>query len=200
MEYFHLVKDIQWLTATNDFFVSIFGWLGNGINYGWFFCTMGLYLASQKQNVPVKQRKISHHLICLGVFLIALVIECTLIRNFDFGISYGAMLMLIPVTYYLMQVILQLPDVITQSSCADTLRSQDWKHTAKHLQDLSLLIFPLHYGIMELLEYILRDVKWYMSSTTLQYFTVIVITCTISSIILYLGKRIRFFRLFYGKF
>ena len=201
MEYFHFIKDIGWLTAINNFFVSIFGWLGNGINYGFFFCAMGLFIASKKG----KSRFFRRDVILCVLFMVMLVVECTIIRHFKFGISYGAMLMLIPVTYYLMQVVLRIPKEVTKHSsqrCRNTVNaaSSDTLHTyLKHLQDMSLLIFPLHYGIMELLEHLLYDEGWYMNSTTLQYAIVILVTCVLSNILLLLGKRIRFFRLFYGK-
>jgi len=188
MEYYHLVKDIAWLTALNDFFCSIFGWLGNGVNFGWFFCALGLYLASKKHSLRSYRQDV-----CLTVFWgCMLVLECTMIRHFSLGISYGVMLMLIPVTYYLMWIVLRMPEAIKAGN-------HTFEKNAKYLQDMSLLIFPLHYGIMELMEHVLRNVSWYIASTTIQYIVVIVITCTISALILYLGKRIRFFRLFYGR-
>ena len=64
---------------------------------------------------------------------------------------------------------------------------------------MSLLIFPLHYGIMEGMEYLMRNHAWYMESTTIQYVAVLLITCGISTVILGLGKKYAFFRMFYAK-
>lgn len=221
MEYFVLVKDIAWLTAANDFFVGIFGWLGNGINFAWFFCAMGLFLATSKREslTPEEEARIkaernwdakhgiggyrnfSIDLRDLINFLAILAVECTIIRKFNLGISYGVMLSLIPVTYYLIQVLLQMPEKFQKRT--DKMQITDkptqFAQTSKYLQDMSLLIFPLHYGIMEGMKYLMRNHTWYMNSTTIQYIIVLLITCGISAVILQLGKRYRLFRLFYAK-
>lgn len=201
MEYFALVKDVAWLTTINDFFVDIFGWLGNGVNFGWFFCSMGLFIASNKE----KQRNFGVDVRDIIIFFSVLIMECTLIREYSLGISYGVMFTLIPVTYYLMQVILQIPKEVAKYRVTDTDKTTDSVQNnpthalTKYLQDMSLLIFPLHYGIMEGMEYLMQDQTWYMSSTTIQYVIVILITCGISTIILYFGKKYPIFRSFYGK-
>ncbi len=208
MEYFALVKDIAWLTATNDFFVGIFGWLGNGINFAWFFCAMGLYLASERQkNSSCTRFRV--HVRDLINSLTILAVECTLIRRYNLGISYGVMLSLIPVTYYLMMVLLQLPEVqkahLFKKQINENItnyagdNSNQLSHISKYLQDMSLLIFPLHYGIMEGMEYLMRNHTWYMNSTTIQYVVVLLITFGISAAILQIGKQHPFFRIFYGK-
>lgn len=207
MEYFALIKDIAWLTACNNFFVGIFGWLGNGINFAWFFCAIGLYLATEKQ----KEKPFRIYVRDCINFVTILAVECTLIRRYNLGISYGVMLSLIPVTYYLMKVLLGLPKVMqaadikqNSSNATAKLTSMKQKDTfaahAKYLQDMSLLIFPLHYGIMEAMEYLMRDSFWYMSSTAIQYVIVLLLTFGISAMILALGKRYRTVRLLYGKY
>lgn len=185
MEYTSLIQGISWLTIINDFFVSIFGWLGNGVNYGFFFCTLGLYLASQKQKI--RNNKFDVAMFLLFSFL--LVGECTIIRHFDLGISYGAMFFLIPVSYYLIQILLRLKPK----------NNADLESAARYLQNMSLLIFPLHYGTMEALAYLLKNITWYTSSSTIQYFSVIIVTLVISALILFLSKKYRFLRYLYGK-
>lgn len=184
-EYYFLIKDIAWIEYINEFFITIFGWLGNGINYGFFFCSLGLFIASQKQ----KTRSFRLDIIKLILSILLLVGECTIIRTFHLGLSYGAMFFLIPVSYYLMYIVLNLnqPNNIKIESIS------------KYLQNMSLLIFPLHYGIMEVLEYLLQKKIWYTSSSTLQYIIVILITCIISALILKLAKKHSLFKIFYGK-
>lgn len=185
MEYMLLIQDISWFSTINNFFISIFGWLGNGVNYGFFFCSLGLYIASQKQ----KTRNKNVDLFMLLLSSLLLVVECTIIREFHLGVSYGAMFFLIPVTYYFIHVLLE----------TRTQTAFDLKPIAKYLQNMSLLIFPLHYGIMEALEHLLQNVKWYTDSTTIQYAMVIIITCAISAFLLALSKKHKFLRHFYGK-
>lgn len=183
MEYFYLIKDINWLTTINEFFVSIFGWLGNGINYAFFFCALGLYIASQRKKI----RNIKFDSLMLIICFVLLVIECTIIRHFNLGQSYGAMFFLIPTSYYLIVMLLNLPN------------NDKLNKVAKHLQNMSLLIFPLHYGIMDALLLLFKDQSWYTKSTTVQYFMVITITLAISELILYLSKRYKFLTHLYGK-
>lgn len=206
MEYTVLVKDITWLTVANDFFCRIFGWLGNGVNFAWFFCAMGLYFAVDKHQtrsrVPNEelQKHFRIHVRDLINFITILAVECTLIRKYNLGISYGVMLSLIPVTYFLSKVLLELPSIQKERLTKQNLSlSNKSAHVAKYLQDMSLLIFPLHYGIMEGMEYLMQNHTWYMRSTTIQYVVVLLLTFGISAIILRLGKRHRIFRLFYGK-
>lgn len=184
-EYFIFIKDISWISTINQFFVFIFGWLGNGINFGFFFCSLGLFIATQKKD----NRKLSFDLIKLSICIILLILECTIIRKYQLGISYGAMFFLIPVSYYLLHVILNMKPS----------KNTKFESISKHLQNMSLLIFPLHYGIMEAMQYFLQDQAWYTSSSSIQYLIVIMLTCTISALILRFAKTYKFFQYFYGK-
>ena len=40
-EYFALIKDIAWMESINAGLVAVFGWLANGLTFGFFFCSIG---------------------------------------------------------------------------------------------------------------------------------------------------------------
>lgn len=186
-EYFALIKDIAWMAKINDFLVAIFGWLANGLTFGFFFCAIGFYIAYSKS----KARNLKFDIIATIISFILLFIETTIVRDYKLGVSYGAMLLLIPTVYYMVQVLLTLK----QTSDFRTIK------VSRYLQNMSLLIYPMHFAVMELIEYFLRNNKTYMSSTTLQFVVVTTITCGISVLILYFGenKKSKIAKAFYGK-
>lgn len=186
-EYFALIEDILWMEKANSFLVTIFGWLANGLTFGFFFCAIGFYIAYNKNKV----RNLKFDIIATVTSFVLLFIETTIVRNYKLGVSYGAMLFLIPTVYYMVQVLLNLKPT-------SNLRIIN---TSRYLQNMSLLIYPMHFAIMELMEYFLRNNKIYMGSTTLQFMVVTTITCGISVIILYLGenKKSKIAKAFYGK-
>ena len=186
-EYFALIKDIMWMEKANEFLVTIFGWLANGLTFGFFFCAIGFYIAVHKN----KNRNLKFDIIALIVSFILLFIETTIVRDYELCVSYGAMFMLIPTVYFLVQILLNM----------NTTENQKLIHTSKYLQNMSLLIYPMHFAIMELLEYFLQNNTIYMSSTILQFVVVTTVTCSISSLIIYLGERknSKLAKTFYGK-
>lgn len=184
-EYFALIQNISWMEKVNNFLVMIFGWLANGLTFGFFFCSIGFYIAYTKN----KKRKIKIDIVLATISFILLFQECHIIRKYQLGVSYGAMLLLIPTVYYIVQVLLQMKtekNIIPQ---------------AKYLQNMSLLIYPMHFIIMETTDYIMHENTIYNSSTVLQFVIVTFITCTISMIIIKLGssKRFKIFSCLYGK-
>lgn len=186
-EYYVLIEDILWMGQLNDFLIMIFGWLANGLTFGFFFCSVGFYIAYTKN----KARNLRLDLAAALISMILLFLETSIIRNYKLGVSYGAMLLLIPTVYYLVRILLNLKPASNQNMIS----------VSKYLQNMSLLIYPMHFAIMELVEYILRNNVLYMSSTTLQYVVVTAITCGLSAFILYLGKTksFGFVKCLYGK-
>lgn len=186
-EYIGLIKDIAWMKVVNDGLVAVFGWLANGLTFGFFFCSIGFYIASTKN----KQRNIKFDVTVLIISAVLLVIETTVVRDYELAASYGAMLLLIPTVYFIVQILLRLP------TTSDTKLIK----TARYLQNMSLLIYPMHFAIMELMEFILKDNKVYMGSTTLQYIIVCAINLSLGALIIYLGekKNIKIAKALYGK-
>lgn len=186
-EYFALIKDILWMEHLNNILVAIFGWLANGLTFGFFFCSIGFSIAYYKN----KARNIKIDFILATISFVLLFVETKMIRDYNLGVSYGAMLMLIPTVYYIAQVLLNMKKTSNTKTIA----------FAKYLQTLSLLIYPMHFAIMEILEYLLQNNKTYMDSTTLQFLIVTAVTCGISALIIKLGntEKCKFMRCFYGK-
>ena len=186
-EYFSLIKNITWMAIVNDGLVAIFGWLANGLTFGFFFCSIGFYIAYTKD----KKRTLQIDMIKAILAAILLFVETTIIRDHKIGVSYGAMLFLIPTVYYIVQILLRLPKTTNPSLISK----------ARFLQNLSLLIYPMHFAIMEIMEYILRNEKSYMNNTFLQYLVVCTINLVLGTLIIYLGekKNLKIAKLLYGK-
>ena len=186
-EYFGLIEDIAWMEVVNNGLVAVFGWLANGLTFGFFFCSIGYYIAYTKN----KNRTIQIDMIKLVLAAILLFVETTIVRDYKLAVSYGAMLFLIPTVYYIVQILLRLPKTTDSNFIAK----------ARFLQNLSLLIYPMHFAIMELMEFFLRDNKTYMSNTVLQYIVVCTINLILGALIIYLGekKNLKVAKALYGK-
>lgn len=187
IEYNAFVKDITWITDINQVLTGFFGWLANGLNVGFFFCSLGLYIAASKNKIHNRKYDILKAILSV----LALLIETTIIRNCNLGVDYWAMFFIIPSTYYIVQIALNLKKTTHLQTIS----------FAKHLQNLSLLIYPMHFAVMDLLRILFADVTIYMQNSSLQFVSVLIFTVSISILILYLGekKHLRFAKLFYGK-
>ncbi|MBQ8519312.1 MAG: acyltransferase [Agathobacter sp.] len=186
-EYYTLIEDIAWMEVVNNGLVAIFGWLANGLTFGFFFCSIGFYIAYTKK----KTRNPKLDITAMIISAILLFVETAMIREYKLGVSYGAMLLLIPTVYYIVQILLHLPKTSDVGLIAK----------ARYLQNMSLLIYPMHFAIMELMEYFLRENETYMNSTILQYFVVCIINLGLGSLILFLGekKNNKIAKILYGK-
>lgn len=171
MEYTVFVAEIEIFQQAVSVVTAVFGWLGNGLTYGFFFCSLGMYAAYSGE----KERNRRRDAVILGVSLLLLVLECSLIREYELGQSYGAMFFLIPTAYYLFQLLRQLP--LASGKVCLLLRKS------------SILIFTAHYGVMELLQYLLRGRINGTVSGTLLYVMVLAVTVFIAWIILGLSRH-----------
>lgn len=187
IEYNAFVKDIAWINSTNHILTSIFGWLANGFNVGFFFCSLGFYIASNKAKLRNKKADIFK----LGLSIVLLLIETSIIRIYNLGVDYWAMFFIIPTTYYTVQIVLNM----------NSIASPNMIKVAKYLQNMSLLIYPMHFAIMDLMKHVFASNTIYMGSTTLQFIAVLLLTCGISIVILYFGEKrnSKIFKALYGK-
>lgn len=178
MTYRSAVADIVWMETLRNGFENVFEWLANGLNYGFFFCALGMYIAV-RENRREKQRNRAADVVMFLVSLIFLIAECWAARHFQLAESYGAMLSLMPVTYFGLWTLLEmrLPDIPAFT----------------FLQKMSILIFVTHYGIMEWLQSALADKAWYINSSVLPYAVVLLLSCGISAFVVWLSGK-KYFR------
>ena len=173
---------------------DVFIWLYNGLTFGFFFCAMGMW-AAYRQAVRKEEPGMSAGIgkseknrenrkrwgteIGLAVCLAGLFGEAFFIRTLSLGTDYAATFFMIPLTWFLLQWLLKLP-----AGRADGYL---------FLRKSSILIFTIHYGIMELLEDIFADVGWYMENTTVQYVFVLAATLALAALIYELSTRVKLF-------
>ena len=181
---------------------NVFIFLWNGLTFGFFFCALGMWIARrQKQGqresavlgsvsaecltgktVPGKNASggrwgdTSKGKAALACF-IALVAESLLLYRFHLGMDYAAQFSLIPLTYFLLRWLL-------------SLRFAERK-IYRYLRKASILIFTIHYGVMELLLSLFSNAAWYTESTTVQYVFVLAVTLLLTAAILYVSERVR---------
>lgn len=182
--YTHLVEDVTLLNQTADLVGKIFFWQWNGLTFGFFFCALGMWIAWRRQGAAsqqmpdgIKPKKST----CWGLVmsLVGLVAEAVCMKRLELGTDFAAMFFMIPLTAFLLEWLLDLP-----------LRQ---KKSYVILRNASVLIFTMHFGIMELLQQLLKQVDWYMENTTIQYVTVLAVTLLLSGVILYLSKHCKAF-------
>lgn len=176
MEYRTLAQGCFWIVKLAGTGEQIFGWLGNGLNYGWLFCSIGAAAAILQEKCRRSQLQ---YAIFSGISVMLLAVECSYIRFAGCGVSYGAMFMLIPVTYYVLQLLIHT----------------NWRERKafRVCRKLSVLIFVLHYGVMEGLELLYTGWETYGELTVFPYLQVLIVTICIAMGILVLSQK-RYFR------
>lgn len=194
MEYSTLTDHMAIADYADALVEGVFGWYGNGLTYGFFFCALGMWVAwKREQNKQVISYKMS--IICVGIGLICLIVESYVIRIMQLGQSYGAMFFLIPVSFFLLLSLLDAP----MGQCLWKTEDKRMEHMqiSKHLRQVSVLIFTMHYGVMELLEFMAYrcfQMEW---NRTLLYIMVLLITILMAEGILRGSQRIRWMRFLY---
>lgn len=200
MEYCTITDGWRMTSYFDSAIYGIFGWYGNGLTYGFFFCALGMWIAYKgqkkagasdvgRQNVSGRE---NYGLPCLISFLL-LVIESHVIRDRGLGQSFGAMFFLIPTSYFLLQWLLSVDFWEKLGEKART-----WiDRICVHLRRLSILIFTIHYGVMEGLQYLAGKYTTYVWNTTGLYFTVLLVTIGLAELILLAQKKIKWLHILY---
>ena len=173
--YTDLVGNLPFFSRTAEVVTNIFIFLWNGLTFGFFFCALGMWIA-WRQKQKQRQRESAVYggtLVCLGL----LVAESLLLYWLHLGMDYAAQFSLIPLTYFLLRWLL-------------SLRLEERK-IYRYLRKASILIFTIHYGVMELLLSLFSDAAWYAESTTVQYIFVLALTLLLTAAILYASERVR---------
>lgn len=177
--YTRLAQQSPLLEAGKLLTQNIFIWLWNGLTFGFFFCSMGMWAAYRRTGrggKPGKRNTVSIGAAALLCFA-GMFAEAFLIRAFSLGTDYAATFCMIPFTWFFLQWLLSLPS--------------GRKEGYVFLRKVSILIFTIHYGVMEGMQSLLPGADWYMKNTTLQYLTVLCLTLAMGGGIYSLSRRFR---------
>lgn len=172
--YYRLAARSDLLESAAALTREVFVWLWNGLTFGFFFCALGMWAAYRMITRSKTRKGIGAGLaLCLtGMFA-----EAVLIRTQNLGTDYAATFFMIPLTWFLLQWLVSIP--IKRKSGYPFLRKS------------SILIFTIHFGIMELLQRLFKNVQWYMENTTLQYAAVLAVTLALSGGIYYASRHVK---------
>lgn len=192
MEYCSITDGWQVEGYFDSAIYGIFGWYGNGLTYGFFFCALGMWIAYKRTLGGQKNDSRDFALPSLISFLL-LIIESYVIRDKGLGQSFGAMFFLIPTSYFLLQWLLSVD--IFEKMGEQSRKRLDC--ACAHMRRLSILIFTIHYGVMEGLQYMVGKYTTYVWNATVLYFVVLVVTIVLAELILLAQKKIKWLHILY---
>lgn len=192
MEYCSITDGWQVAGYFDSAIYGIFGWYGNGLTYGFFFCALGMWIAYKRTLGRQKNDSRDFALPSLISFLL-LIIESYVIRDKGLGQSFGAMFFLIPTSYFLLQWLLSVD--IFEKMGEQSRKRLDC--ACAHMRRLSILIFTIHYGVMEGLQYMVGKYTTYVWNATVLYFVVLVVTIVLAELILLAQKKIKWLHILY---
>ena len=192
MEYCSITDGWQVAGYFDSAIYGIFGWYGNGLTYGFFFCALGMWIAYKRTLGGQKNDSRDFALPSLISFLL-LIIESYVIRDKGLGQSFGAMFFLIPTSYFLLQWLLSVD--IFEKMGEQSRKRLDC--ACAHMRRLSILIFTIHYGVMEGLQHMVGKYTTYVWNATVLYFVVLVVTIVLAELILLAQKKIKWLHILY---
>ena len=192
MEYCSITDGWQVAGYFDSAIYGIFGWYGNGLTYGFFFCALGMWIAYKRTLGGQKNDSRDFALPSLISFLL-LIIESYVIRDKGLGQSFGDMFFLIPTSYFLLQWFLSVD--IFEKMGEQSRKRLDC--ACAHMRRLSILIFTIHYGVMEGLQYMVGKYTTYVWNATVLYFVVLVVTIVLAELILLAQKKIKWLHILY---
>lgn len=188
MEYSALTDHMAIADYADALVEGVFGWYGNGLTYGFFFCALGMWVAWKRAR-GVDAAHVRKPWILFGISMGGLLLESYTIRHQQLGCSYGAIFFLIPTSFFLLQGLLEI----------GLPQREDGRigETGAHLRKISILIFTIHYGIMELLEYLADTCLSLRWNRSVLYLTVLVVTILLAELVLRTSRRIRWLQVLY---
>lgn len=192
MEYCSITDGWQVAGYFDSAIYGIFGWYGNGLTYGFFFCALGMWIAYKRTLGGQKNDSRDSALPSLISFLL-LIIESYVIRDKGLGQSFGAMFFLIPTSYFLLQWLLSVD--IFEKMGEQSRKRLDC--ACAHMRRLSILIFTIHYGVMEGLQYLLGKYTGAVWNMTGLYLSVLLVTIGLAELILLAQKKIKWLHILY---
>ncbi len=181
-DYTIFVKEAAWFQFLVDGFKAIFLWLANGLTYGLCYCALGACVAVG--NVRKGERSEEEKRECrtrFGVgtciFLVLYIVECVLIKRYQWGAGFGAQFMMIPFAYVCLQLLLVL--------------EMKERPIYRFLQNMSIVIFGIQFLVISGLGKLFRECRWYMESTTAQFVIVLVVTSAIAAVVVWVSEHVR---------
>jgi len=192
MEYCSITDGWQVAGYFDSAIYGIFGWYGNGLTYGFFFCALGMWIAYKRTLGGQKNDSRDFALPSLISFLL-LIIESYVIRDKGLGQSFGAMFFLMPTSYFLLQWLLSVD--IFEKMGEQSRKRLDC--ACAHMRRLSILIFTIHYGVMEGLQYLLGKYTGSVWNMTGLYLSVLLVTIGLAELILLAQKKIKWLHILY---
>ena len=192
MEYCSITDGWQVAGYFDSAIYGIFGCYGNGLTYGFFFCALGMWIAYKRTLGGQKNDSRDFALPSLISFLL-LIIESYVIRDKGLGQSFGAMFFLIPTSYFLLQWLLSVD--IFEKMGEQSRKRLDC--ACAHMRRLSILIFTIHYGVMEGLQYLLGKYTGAVWNMTGLYLSVLLVTIGLAELILLAQKKIKWLHILY---
>lgn len=162
---------------------DVFGWMGNGLTFGFFFCAMGMH-AAWLYSKNSKTRKCTQLIrgIVIIFFLILLITET--IWGISKGVTgNGSMLSLIPLTWFCLRFLIYA--------------NLQQKPYMVFIRKMSILIFVLHYAILNLTQILFQDNIIINQNRTIQYGIVLMVTLSLAVVIIRLSKRFKVLKVLY---
>lgn len=180
VEYHAFTGYIPFFAPIESIITIIFGRFANGLTFGFFFCALGGFISTVKENT-----KTTDYIGVLVSFLL-LGVEAITIRNYGWGTDYWALFFLIPTTYYTMKVLISHPLTV----------SDNWREKLIVLQKMSILIFTSH----QLIGYLLASYLYFLpgfTNPTIRYFEITLCAVLFALCIVFASDKIKALKLLY---
>ena len=121
----------------------IFRWYANGLTFGFFFCSIGMYFAFRTKDGTRKK-----DIYFLTISTIALFAEALTLRHYKIASDYWALFFLTPVCFFLQKLLIDLN--------TDELNIR-LNTVSKLLRNMSVIIFVFHLFFKNMLDRLLSD-------------------------------------------
>lgn len=179
-DYTVFVREAVWFQALVDGFKAIFIWLANGPTYGLFYCALGACVAvgNVRRGEKLREKKREYRTwfgVATGIFLALYIVECVLIKHYQWGVGFGAQFMMIPFSYFCLQFLL-FSEIKERS-------------IYRFLQKMSIVIFGVQFLVISGLGELSGGCGWYAESATVQFVIVLAVTSAIAAVAVWVSER-----------
>lgn len=180
-DYTVFVKEIVWFQTLVGGFKAIFLWLANGLTYGLFYCALGACAAVEnvRRGERLREKRREYRTwfgAGTGIFFALYIVECVLIKRYQWGAGFGAQFMMIPFSYF----------------CLQFLLSSEIKERSiyRFLQKMSIVIFGIQFLVISGLGELFGGCGWYAGSATVRFVIVLVVMSVIAAAVVWVLERV----------